>query len=125
LSALLGIFSFLLPHTPPKGKAGDAFPAFRALQLFKDPSFAVFFGVSFIITIVLAFYYTFTFPFLNAKLAVADVPSSLSYLFHQMKDGQPVGVDINSLMMVGQVAEMFLLPVLPLFLYRIGMKWVL
>src|SRR5207244_11806049 len=41
----LGVFSFFLPHTPPAGKAGDAFPALRAVGLLRSSSFAVFFGV--------------------------------------------------------------------------------
>lgn len=104
LSAVLGLFSFALPHTPPTGKAGDAIPFIRALGLLKDPSFAVFFGVSFIITIVLAFYYSFTGKFLETGAGVKDVASTMS---------------------IGQFAEMLLLPFLPWFLKRFGMKSVL
>lgn len=104
LSAALGLFSFALPHTPPTGKAGDAIPFVRALGLLKDPSFAVFFGVSFIITIVLAFYYSFTGKFLETGAGVTDVASTMS---------------------IGQFAEMLLLPFLPWFLKRFGMKSVL
>jgi nucleoside transporter len=105
-SWMLGIFSFMLPHTPPPGKPGDALPFVRAVGLFKDFSFAVFFGVSFIITIVLAFYYGFTGIFLEkgVQVSVADIPL---------------------VMTIGQIAEMILLPFLPLFLARLGMKWVL
>ncbi len=60
LSVVLGVYSLFLPRTPPTGKAGDAIPFVKALGLFKDFSFAVFFVVSFVITIVLAFYYTKT-----------------------------------------------------------------
>ena len=59
LSLILGVLSFALPHTPPSGKAGDALPFLRAFGLLKDPSFAIFFGLSFAITIALAFYYGF------------------------------------------------------------------
>src|SRR6185437_2619415 len=104
LSALLGLYSFFLPHTPPKGKAGDALPFLRALRLLKEPSFAVFFGVSFIITIVLAFYYNYTGLYLGKHLNVHDVASTMT---------------------IGQWSEMLLLPLLPLFLRRFGMKWVL
>lgn len=104
LSAVLGLFSFALPHTPPTGKAGDSIPFIRALGLLKDPSFAVFFGVSFIITIVLAFYYSFTGKFLETGAGVKDVASTMS---------------------IGQFAEMLLLPFLPWFLKRFGMKSVL
>lgn len=104
LSAALGLFSFALPHTPPTGKAGDAIPFIKALGLLKEPSFAVFFGVSFIITIVLAFYYSFTGKFLETGAGVKDVASTMS---------------------IGQFAEMLLLPFLPWFLKRFGMKSVL
>lgn len=104
LSAVLGVFSFFLPHTPPTGKPGDAIPFIRAIGLLKEPSFAVFFAVSFIITIVLAFYYSFTGKYLEKAAGVTDVAST---------------------MIIGQIAEMVLLPLLPLFLWRFGMKWVL
>jgi nucleoside transporter len=32
-SAVLGVYSFFLPHTPPEAKTGDAFPALRAVNL--------------------------------------------------------------------------------------------
>jgi len=104
LSAALGVYSLFLPHTPPTGKAGDTIPFFKALGLFKDFSFAVFFIVSFVITIVLAFYYTSTSNFLENAAGVTKTGST---------------------MLIGQVAELILLPLLPIFLWRMGMKWVL
>ena len=104
LSVALGVFSFFLPNTPPKGKAGDALPFLKAVGLLQNFSFAVFFGASFLITIVLAFYYGYTGVFIADK--------------HQVKD-------VSSTMAIGQVAEMCILPFLPFFLFRFGMKWVL
>jgi nucleoside transporter len=104
LSAALGLFSLALPHTPPSGKPGDAVPFVKALNLFRDPSFAVFFGVSFVITIVLSFYYNFTGLYLEQAHEVKAVASTMIW---------------------GQVAETILLPLLPLFLWYMGMKWVL
>jgi nucleoside transporter len=103
-SALLGVLSFALPHTPPKGKAGDALPFLQAVALLKEPSFAVFFGVSFVITIVLAFYYGFTGLWLEKHMGVKDVASTMT---------------------IGQWSEMLLLPFLPVFLRVMGMKGVL
>jgi nucleoside transporter len=104
LSAVLGVYSFFLPHTPPSGKAGDPLPFVKAMGLFRDSSFAVFFGVSFVITIVLAFYYGFTGIYLEKAQGVKSVASTMIW---------------------GQVAETVLLPLLPLFLWAMGMKWVL
>jgi nucleoside transporter len=105
-SLALGFFSFALPHTPPPGKAGDAIPFLKAIGLLKDFSFAVFFGVSFVITIVLAFYYGFTGLYLENGVNLASD-------------------NVTLVMSIGQFAELLLLPFLPWFLYRFGMKWVL
>jgi nucleoside transporter len=104
LSAALGVYSFFLPHTPPKGKAGDALPFLKAVGLLQNASFAVFFGASFLITIVLAFYYGYTGVYIEDKHAVKEVSTTMA---------------------IGQVAEMLILPLLPFFLFRFGMKWVL
>ena len=103
LSVLMGLFCFVLPHTPPTGKAGDALPFIRALGLLKNRTFALFTFVSFIISIVLAGYYAFTAIFL------ADI-----------------GVEkAAGVMTIGQFAEVLLLPFLPFFLKHLGMKWTL
>jgi nucleoside transporter len=104
LSVVLGLYCLFLPHTPPTAQRGDAVPFLKAVGLFKDFSFAVFFGVAFIITIVLAFYFTCTSDFLKEKAGVQR---------------------IGSTMLIGQVGELIFLPLLPLFLWRLGMKWVL
>jgi nucleoside transporter len=104
LSAVLAAMSLFLPHTPPAGRGGDALPFVKALGLFKDFSFAVFFIVSFVITIVLAFYYTFTADYLQQHAGVTKAASVMS---------------------IGQICELILLPFLPVFLFRMGMKWVL
>jgi Na+/melibiose symporter-like transporter len=105
-SMALGLLSLALPHTPPPGKAGDALPFVKAISLFKDFSFAVFFGVSFVIAIVQAFYFTFIGIYLESGVGLGR-----EY--------------VTFWTTLGQGVEMFLLPFLPWFLYRWGMKWVL
>ncbi|MCY2968827.1 MAG: MFS transporter [Planctomycetota bacterium] len=104
-SAMLGVFSFFLPHTPPPANP-DPFPFLKAVELLKDPSFATFFGISFLITIALAFYYSFTSLFLEQKIKV-----------------QPGNV--GPLMTIGQWSEIVFLLALPFFLDKLGMKGVL
>jgi nucleoside transporter len=123
-SAVLGVYSFFLPHTPPAGKAGDAFPALRAVGLLRSPSFAVFFGVSFIITIVLAFYYSFTGIYLGND-TLPRLPASAHNLTVNLGFTQLKLLEVATVMTLGQIAEMVLLPLLPLFLRFMGMKWVL
>lgn len=103
LSLALGLFSFVLPHTPPAGKGGDALPFLRAFKLLRDPSFGIFFGISFAITIALAFYYGFTGNFLG-DVGVQNIATTMSY---------------------GQMAEIAFMLLLPFALKWFGMKWVL
>jgi nucleoside transporter len=103
LSAVLGLFSLMLPHTPPTGKKGDAIPFLKAFGLLKDFNFAVFFGVSFVITIALAFYYAFAQAFVES-LGVKRVATVMS---------------------LGQWSEIGFMLLLPFALKRLGMKWVL
>ena len=68
-SAVLGLFAFSLPHTPPrlKGKdvsVGDVL-GLKAIRLMKDRSFAVFIICSLLICIPLSFYFQSTNLFLG------------------------------------------------------------
>jgi nucleoside transporter len=103
LSAALGLFSFALPHTPPSGKKAEALPFLRAFKLLLDPSFGIFFGISFVITIALAFYYNFASVFLGS-LDVKAIATTMS---------------------LGQWSEIGFMLLLPFALRRLGMKWVL
>tara|TARA_R110002073_G_scaffold40547_5_gene115144 strand:+ start:274990 stop:276216 length:1227 start_codon:yes stop_codon:yes gene_type:complete len=69
-SAVLGIFSFTLPKTPPSVKKGEKVTisdilGLDALKLLKDRNFLVFFLSSVLICIPLAFYYQNISPFLT------------------------------------------------------------
>lgn len=104
-SAVQGIFSFTLPKTPPKRRAGEKV-SFReivgldALKLLKDRNFAVFFVASILICIPLAFYYQNTHPFLT-NIGVNN----------------PTGK-----MTIGQISEVLFLLFLPAFFTRFGFK---
>jgi nucleoside transporter len=78
-SVALGVFSFVLPHTPP-AKAGTSPWAFLgALKLLRDPSFAIFIVIAFIVSTELMFYYVLTAPFLEAiGVESANVPAVMT-----------------------------------------------
>lgn len=103
-SLLLGLFSFTLPATPPKGKGEkvnfNQIIGLDALKLLKDRNFAVFFIASILICIPLAFYYQNTHPFLSN----IGVPN-------------PTGK-----MTIGQISEVLFLLLLPVFFTRFGFK---
>lgn len=101
----LGLFSFVLPKTPPKAKGhgsmaiGDII-GLDALKLLKDKNFLIFFVSSILICIPLAFYYQNTNPFL-AEIGVEN----------------PTGK-----MTIGQVSEVVFMLLLPLFFKKFGFK---
>jgi nucleoside transporter len=104
LSAVLGVFSFTLPNTPPP-KAGTK-TSFKeiigwdAIRLLKDKNFLIFFLASLLICIPLAFYYQETNIFLN-ELKVTSAAGKMS---------------------LGQMSEMLFLFAMPWLFSRIGVK---
>ncbi|GGG48921.1 nucleoside permease [Hymenobacter glacieicola] len=103
-SALLGLFSFTLPATPPvkRGQAsslGDML-GLDAIGLLKNRSYLIFFLASIAICIPLAFYYGFTNPFLNEV-------------------GMKAAAGVQSL---GQVSELLFMLLIPVFFSRLGVK---
>jgi nucleoside transporter len=106
-SILLGLFSFMLPHTPPQ-KSGHRVTwgevlGLDALKLMRDSSFAIFVIGSFLICIPLQFYYAFTNLFLN-ELGVTNAAGKMT---------------------MGQMSEIFFMLVMPWFFRRLGVKYML
>ena len=104
-SLALGLFSFTLPKTPPRRKAGEKVTVnellgLDALKLLSSKNFAVFFIASILICIPLAFYYQNTNPFLSN-----------------------IGMDNpTGKMTIGQISEVLFLLFLPVFFTRFGFK---
>lgn len=103
-SAVLGVYCFFLPRTPPKstGKAisvGDIL-GLDALALMKKPSFLIFTISSVLVCIPLAFYYNFTNMFLN-EVGMEGTAGKMS---------------------MGQMSEIAFMLVMPFFFIRLGVK---
>src|SRR5260221_11813228 len=72
----LGVISFILPNTPPKGKTSESAIGAEAFVLFKDKSFLVFFIAAILVCIPLSFYYGFANLFFN-ELEMANAASKM------------------------------------------------
>ncbi len=104
-SAVLGLFSFTLPKTPPRADRSKKVTVsdilgLDALSLLKDKNFLIFFLASVLICIPLAFYYQHAGQFLG-EIGVAN----------------PAGK-----MTIGQISEILFLLLLPYFFKRFGFK---
>ncbi len=103
-SAILGLFSFTLPKTPPKKSEGGASISqvlgLDALKLLTDKNFLIFFLSSILICIPLAFYYSHANPFFT-NIGMENVTGKMA---------------------IGQISETLFLLMIPIFFKRFGFK---
>jgi nucleoside transporter len=106
-SLLLGLFSFILPHTPAPAKGEPlnlrSLLMLDAFKLFKHLPFAVFAICSCLICIPLAYYYGQTSDFLGAA----------GYQ------------EAGSFMTIGQMSEIIFMLLIPFFFRKLGVKMML
>ena len=106
-SVVLGLLSFFLPNTPPKGKGTKTTFAqilgADAFVLFKSRSFVVFFIASILICIPLSFYYSLTNLFLT-QAGMEDATSKMTF---------------------GQFSEALFILLIPFCFRRFGVKWMI
>lgn len=108
ISIIYGLYSLTLPAAPPQAK-GEAFNLGKALgldaiKLMGEKNFGIFALSSFLISIPLAFYYARTNDFIAAMA---------------------FGEQSASFMAIGQMSEVFFMLLVPFFLVRLGVKWML
>lgn len=106
-SAVFGLYSFTLPHTPPpaKGKPLDvgSLLMFDAFGLMKSVPFAVFILCSTLICIPLAYYYQYASGLL-AQTGFEQAAATMT---------------------LGQMSEIVFMLLIPFFFRRLGVKWMI
>ncbi|MCG8652464.1 MAG: MFS transporter [Pirellulales bacterium] len=108
VSVIYGLYSFTLPASPPQGRDKPVnlskVLGLDAVRLFANPNYLTFAVCSFLISIPLAFYYARTYEF----------ASEMSF-----------GDRTAGVMALGQVSEILFMALVPFFLGRLGVKWML
>jgi nucleoside transporter len=103
VSVALGLLSFVLPNTPPKGKVSSSASkalGTEAFVLFKSKPYLIFFIAAILVCIPLSFYYGWANPFLN-ELKVENAAGKMT---------------------LGQFSEALFILAIPFLFNRIGVK---
>jgi nucleoside transporter len=99
-SLALGLASFVLPNTPPKGKTSESALGTEAFVLFKDKPYLIFFIAAILVCIPLSFYYGFANVFLN-ETGMSNVAFKMTF---------------------GQISEAVFILAIPFLFNQIGVK---
>ncbi len=104
---IMGFFCFFLPDTPPTRTGVSPFAFLKAFSLLKKPRITIFLLVAFVGGMILQFYFARSGPYLtNPELNTKDS-------------------DLPWITSIGQWFEMIAMLSLPLFLKKLGPRWVL
>lgn len=105
LSIVFGLFSFTLPHTPPKKVGANVsvreILGLDALALLKKPAFAIYIACMFLICIPLYFYFAGMHPYLSLELDWSDAAAKMT---------------------LAQVSDVVFMMMLPIMLRTLGYK---
>lgn len=106
LSAVLtfvnAAYSLTLPHTPPSRDAGGRSAAGKALVMLRDPGFALFTGLLFLLSVFSAFYYS--------RIAIFITDAGVSER------------SLSTVLSTGQAFEILMVFALPVLYVRFGAK---
>ena len=120
-AAVIGLYSFTLPNTPPTIKGPVSVGQIigkDAFVLFKDRSFTIFFISSILICIPLSFYYAMGNPSITDAYKTAFIAANPGAEL-------PKTFFVENKMSLGQASEVFFMLLLPFAYRRFGIKWIL
>ncbi len=105
VSILMSFQALTLPHTPPKKEGVKPWAFLESLKMLADKNFAIFIGITFVVSTELEFFYILTAPFLqSASIGVSSA-------------------NLPAVMTIAQFAEIFVMAfLLSWSLKRYGMR---
>lgn len=112
LGAVMGVFCFSLPHTPPS-KASEKNAALAALSEIKKQPLLLLFLLAVPVSCIHQFYFVHTESFLHEKL---EAPAFFQSIF---------GVGGGGFMTIGQMAEVLVIGMIPFLVKRISKRFIL
>ncbi|MGB0685269.1 MAG: MFS transporter [Planctomycetota bacterium] len=117
LGGLMGLYSFSLPHTPPAKGEGEANATFEALKEVRLQPLLTLFLLAVPVSIIHQFYFVHTSQFLSElQRANADAAGFATGI------NRVLGVGGGGLMTIGQMAEIAVLAMIPLFAKSMSRK---
>lgn len=117
LGALLGLYCFTLPHTPPARSAGRRNATFEAIGEVRRQPLATLFLLAVPISVIHQFYFVHTSAFLSALQAGDAAARGLADRINTV-----FGVGGGGLMTIGQIAEIAVLAAIPFVAKRWSRK---
>lgn len=112
LGVILGVFCFFLPATPPARGSQKFAPAEAMKEILRQPLVTLF-GLSFIVAAVHSFFFARAAQYLSSGRVVLPDASWINKIF---------GVGGGGLMTVGQISELAVLALMPLFIKKVNRK---
>jgi len=120
LGAILGIYCFTLPHTPPARHAREANATFEAIRELRRQPLVTLFLLAIPISIIHQFYFVHTSEFLSIMQRQSAEALSAGAWINKI-----LGVGGGGLMTIGQMSEILVLAAIPLFAKNISRKTLL
>ncbi|MFK5956989.1 MAG: MFS transporter [Planctomycetota bacterium] len=112
LGALMGLYCWSLPHTPPS-KSGDKNATLEALAEIKKPPLLLIFLLAVPVSCIHQFYFVHTESFLHARLEAPDFFKSI------------FGVGGGGFMTIGQMTEVLVIGLIPWLMKRFSKRSIL
>lgn len=120
LGLVLGVYSFMLPHTPPAKEAKESNASWEAIKEVRRQPLLMLFLIAVPISIIHQFYFVHTVEFLSVMQRQSGAAESAASWINTI-----FGVGGQGLMTIGQMSEILVLALIPFFAKALSRKTLL